>query len=231
MVKGRLRLGQAGPSLAELEALLDVANRGEVFVQLVLVLAVDPLGETVRVHQPGIENGSLQTVLLVAPIQALLGIADKEPVKQLSRPGDGRHTHAGFRPRDLAATVDAALGTDRQRREPRLMANLVGHELVDGDIAARPVLRFRIEDAREERMHREVTALDPVVESAVNRQVLTHIPERFEQRGLLVGRAGRFGKELLYLIAEQIPHRDETPSAGPGTLGCLYGRISTHGIG
>ena len=80
-------------------------------------------------------------------------------------------------------------------------------------------------------MHREMTALNPMVESAVNRQVLTHIPERFEQRGLLVGRAGRFGKELLYLITEQIPHRDETPRADPSTLGCLHGRISTHGIG
>src|SRR5687767_13093704 len=77
----------------------------------------------------------------------------------------------------------------------------------------------------------EVTALDAVVESAVNRHVLAVFPKRLEQRRLLVRRAGGFGKELLDLIAKQIPDRDESPRAGTGAPGSLNGGIAAHGAG
>ena len=55
--------------------------------------------------------------------------------------------------------------------------------------------------------------------------------EQFEQRCLLVGRAGRLGKERLHLIAQQISDRDETPRPGPRALGRLHGGVAAYDAG
>jgi hypothetical protein len=127
--------------------------------------------------------------------------------------------------------MDAPLGADRQRREARLVPDFVGHELIDGDVSMRTVLRLRIEDARKKGMHREVPALHAVIETAINGHVLAHVPQRLEQRGLLIGGARGLGEELFHLITEQISYRDESPRAGPGTFGGLHGGIAADGTG
>ena len=70
-------------------------------------------------------------------------------------------------------------------------------------------------------MDGEVAALDAVVEPTVDSQVLAHVPERLEQRGLLGGGAGSGGKQVFHLIAEQIspPTKRRAPAPAP-LAGC-----------
>jgi dihydropteroate synthase len=99
------------------------------------------------------------------------------------------------------------------------VADLLGEELVERDVAVGAVLRLGVEHAGEEGVHREVAAFDAVVEAAEDRQVLSLLPERLEQGGLLVVLAGGGREEFLGLVAQQVADRDEASGADAGSLG------------
>ena len=63
------------------------------------------------------------------------GVRYEKLFKQLGRAGDRWDTDPRLGPGHLAAAVDPAFGSDGQRREPRLSADLVGNELIDRDVA------------------------------------------------------------------------------------------------
>ena len=52
--------------------------------------------------------------------------------------------------------MNASFGANRQRRKSRLVADLIGDELVKGDVAVASVLRFVVEHAREKGVHGEM---------------------------------------------------------------------------
>ena len=219
-----------GPALAQFEALLDVADGGEVFVQLGLVLLVDLAGEALGLLAHGVEDRGLHAVVLLATLAAFGGVADEELVEEFGGVGDGRDAHAGLRPGDLAAAVDAAFGTDGERGEAGLVADLLGEELVERDVAVRAVLRLGVEHAGEEGVHREVAALDAVVEAAEDGQLVLLLPERFQQGRLFEVAAGGLREQLLGLVAEQVADRHEATGADAGPLGRLDGGVAAEGL-
>ena len=143
---------------------------------------------------------------------------NEEFFEELGRSRDGRDSHARFRPGDLAPSVDAVFATDRERREARLCPDLVGDELINRDVSIGTILRLGMQHAGKKGMHREVSALDPVVETAVDGQVFAVGGERLEQRRQLVALTRPLGEEGLLLKAEEIPHRHKTPSSHARTL-------------
>ena len=116
------------------------------------------------------------------------------------------------------------------RREAGLVADLLGEELVERDVAVRTVLRFGVEHAGEERVHREVAAFDAVVEAAEDGQLILLLPERFQQCRLLEVATGGLREELLRLVAEQVADRHETAGADAGSLGRLDGGVAAEGL-
>ena len=107
-------------------------------------------------------------VFLFATRAALGGVASEELVEEFSRVGDRRYAHARLCPSELAAAVDAAFGADGERGEAGLVADFLGEDLVERHVAVGTVLCFGIQHAGKEGMHREVAALDAVVEAAEN---------------------------------------------------------------
>jgi len=155
------------------------------------------------------------------------GVLDKELVEEHRRIRDRRHAHAGFRPGKLAAPVYASFGADRKGGKPSLRADFVGNELVDRDVAQRAVGRFVVENPGEERVHREVPALEPVVEASIHRHQLPVRRERFEQLRRLVVETGRLGKEAPLLVAQKVTHGNEAFRPGSGAFRRLERGAST----
>ncbi len=80
------------------------------------------------------------------------------------------------------------------------------------------VLRLVMEDAGEKGMDREVTSLDPMIESAVDCHVVAVGLERLEQLRGLVALALGFGKEVLELVTEKVADGDEAARSHAGSL-------------
>ena len=110
-------------------------------------------------------------------------------------------------------------------------SDLLGEQLVDGDIAVGPVASFGVEDSGKEGMDREVTAAQAVVEAAVNRHVFPHRLKRLEQGGGLPAGAGGLREEALLLEAEEISDRHEAPCSDAGSGSGLQGANRFRGLG
>ncbi len=115
--------------------------------------------------------------------------------------------------------MDATFGAHRQRRKSRLGADLIGDELVDGDVAVRPLFGFVVQHAGEKRVDREMPATESVIEPAIDRDLVAVCGQRFQQRRFLKRFSRRFGKKLLLLKAEKISHRDKPAGPRTGTTG------------
>ncbi len=128
-------------------------------------------------------------------------------------------------PADALAALDTARAdlaeaeADREGREAGGGADRLGGALVEADVAFRPPLGIHLEEPGEERVHREVPALHPVVEAAEEREVASMRCERLEQAGHPVVPAGRLREELGLVEPEQVADRDEAPGTGGGGSG------------
>ena len=127
--------------------------------------------------------------------------------------------------------MDASFGADRQRWKPRLGANFIGDELVDGDVAVAPVLGFVVQHAREKRVDGEMPAPQSVIESAIDRDLVAVCGQRLEQRRFFKAASRRFREKMFLLKAEQVAHRDEPASTGTRTACRPDRRVATGRLG
>ena len=71
--------------------------------------------------------------------------------------------------------MNASLGANRQRWKSSLFSNFIGDELVDRHVPVRAMLRLVMQDTGQEGVNRKVPTTDPVVETAVNRDLIPHV--------------------------------------------------------
>ena len=129
----RLRLWHGEPLLLLGKADLDVADRFEVFVKFVRVVAAQSPGEILRIHEHGVENASLlfelglpnlerRRLIREELVECDDGVVDTSDGLALTVPGERQ-----------ARAMAVPGAAQCQRREPRLLAELLGRHLVDGD--------------------------------------------------------------------------------------------------
>jgi hypothetical protein len=115
--------------------------------------------------------------------------------------------------------MDTSFGADRKRWKASLFANLVRNELVDGDVAIRPVFRFVVQHPRQERVYREMSAPESVIETPINRYLLAVCRQRPEQGRFLKVVSRCLWEKLLLLKSKQITDRDKPSRTDTGCVG------------
>ena len=185
-----------------LNACLDFADAGEVLVELVLVVSVQPAVHAARLFHHEIEHRPLFLLAALQVLRALSGrAAAKEPLENHAWIGFRRHGGRGRTPGEVElvgagiARIARARSAHRvaaqlQRREARQMTDLASDGLVDGNAGTnvRGAL-LQANASEEDAVPAGVVAgaVRPavgglVVESAEHLQVLSVRLQRFQRR-------------------------------------------------
>ena len=195
---------------AEFELLFHFANRGEVFVQLLAIRLVDSSLERSGIARDRIEDGTFQAEMVLGLVQVAGRFVDEKLAKKLGRSRNRWHPGAAASPAHLTAAVDAILAAYRERGKSRGATNGFGCALVHADVAFRHAFGIHGQHPGEKRMHREVSAFDPVIQTRVEGEILAMFRQRFQQPGHFVVRSRRFREKLRLIEAQQIANADET---------------------
>ena len=184
----------------------DFPDAGEVFIELLLIVAAELLLERAGVVKDEIEDRAL---LLAAQVEVLAALARRtgaeEPLEHQARIGLGRDGHRGIAPRQVeligagiagiaVARLPHAVAGELQRGKPGQVADPLGRHLVDRDARVDVGAgRLPDPDARQERPARPRMVARPVqaaigievVQSAQDLDLLLDLFQRLQRPGEL----------------------------------------------
>ena len=135
------RLGFALPVARLLEAVLEVADAGEILVETAAVARADVAFELLRLVGDRVEDAASGVEPVDLRLDLLGRALQEELVENVGRLLFRRDGDAGARPREAAGR---AVDGERERREPRERADALGDVLVERDgVAERAAGRVR----------------------------------------------------------------------------------------